>query len=426
MHRALCLAALAVSFLQIPAANAQSVDWSRISQATRAWIESSCSIVHDAGPSVYYPCIQRNVEASQGPAARIDLGRLDSATRAWIESSCSIVHDAGPSVYYPCIQRNVGSLPGGTSFAALPPTGSSRRVSPPPTSTALPGCVLMSCATQESVLNRCAELYGGTPNYAPCVSAGMPATAPRITPSAQPPESVLNRCAELYGGTPNYAPCVSAGMPNTSTPQVPLGGQRPFDTRAEVLGVPPSTAQLPTDAYVPPTAAPQSPRPAVASASRPQPARTSTKSVPMQSEGGTYLVPVLINDTISLKFVVDSGAADVSIPADVVMTLMRTGTLRESDFLGKKTYILADGSKAPSDTFRIKSLKVGPNVIENVTGSVAPVNGSLLLGQSFLGRFKSWSIDNNKHVLMLEARDPVGPASGTLLTDEQVGFPAPH
>ena len=125
-------------------------------------------------------------------------------------------------------------------------------------------------------------------------------------------------------------------------------------------------------------------------------------SVPMHSEGGIYVVPVLVNDAITLNFVVDSGAADVSIPADVVMTLMRTGTLKESDFLGQKTYVLADGSKVPSQTFRIRSLKVGNKILENVNGSVASLEGSLLLGQSFLGRFKSWSVDNNKHALIFE------------------------
>jgi secreted trypsin-like serine protease len=129
---------------------------------------------------------------------------------------------------------------------------------------------------------------------------------------------------------------------------------------------------------------------------------SSAMSVPMQMEGGTYFVPVLINNAITLDFVVDSGAADVSIPADVVLTLMRTGTLKESDFLGQKTYVLADGSKVPSQTFRIRSLKVGNKVLENVNGSVASVQGSLLLGQSFLGRFKSWSVDNAKHALVLE------------------------
>jgi uncharacterized protein len=128
----------------------------------------------------------------------------------------------------------------------------------------------------------------------------------------------------------------------------------------------------------------------------------SAVSAPMQLEAGIYVVPVLINDAITLNFIVDSGAADVSIPADVVMTLIRTGTLKETDFLGEKTYVLADGSKVPSQTFRIRSLKVGNKVLENVNGSIAPVQGSLLLGQSFLNRFKSWSVDNAKHVLMFE------------------------
>jgi clan AA aspartic protease (TIGR02281 family) len=130
--------------------------------------------------------------------------------------------------------------------------------------------------------------------------------------------------------------------------------------------------------------------------------RSSATSVAMQSDGGVYAVPVLINGAITLDFVVDSGAADVSIPADVVSTLVRTKTLRESDFIGRQTYVLADGSKVPSQTFRIRSLKVGDRVIEDVTASVASVNSILLLGQSFLGRFKSWSVDNTKHALIFE------------------------
>jgi clan AA aspartic protease (TIGR02281 family) len=129
---------------------------------------------------------------------------------------------------------------------------------------------------------------------------------------------------------------------------------------------------------------------------------SSATSILMKSESGMYVIPVLINDAITLNFVVDSGASDVSIPADVVATLMRTGTLKQSDFLEQKTYKLADGSTVPSQAFRIRSLKVGSKVIENVNGSVASVKGALLLGQSFLSRFKSWSVDNNKHALVLE------------------------
>ena len=124
--------------------------------------------------------------------------------------------------------------------------------------------------------------------------------------------------------------------------------------------------------------------------------------VPLKKEGGTFVLPVQINGAITLDFTVDSGAADVSVPADVFSTLRRTGTIKVSDIIGEQTYVLADGSKAQSFTFTIRSLKVGNKVVENVTGSVASARGPLLLGQSFLERFKSWSIDNTKRVLLLE------------------------
>jgi predicted aspartyl protease len=125
--------------------------------------------------------------------------------------------------------------------------------------------------------------------------------------------------------------------------------------------------------------------------------------IPLKLEGGTFTVPVSINDKLTLNFVLDSGAADVSIPADVVSTLMRTGTLNAADFLGSQIYRLADGSTVPSQTFRIKSLKLGDKtIVTNVTGSIAPAAGDPLLGQTFLRRFKSWSIDNQRQVLVLE------------------------
>jgi clan AA aspartic protease (TIGR02281 family) len=122
------------------------------------------------------------------------------------------------------------------------------------------------------------------------------------------------------------------------------------------------------------------------------------------SGGGTFLVPVEINGRITLEFTLDSGASDVSLPSDVFTTLKRTGAVKESDVVGQRTYVLADGSETQSDTFTIRSLKVGDIIIENVTASVGPSQGSLLLGQSFLQRFKSWSIDNATGGLLLETR----------------------
>ena len=130
-------------------------------------------------------------------------------------------------------------------------------------------------------------------------------------------------------------------------------------------------------------------------------AALSETIVPMVGDGGTFRVPVTINGQLTLKFVIDIGAADVSVPADVVMTLLRTGTVTDADFLGKQTYQLADGSTVPSQQFTIRTLKVGDETLENVVGSIAPVAGGLLLGQSFLSRFTTWSIDNHRQVLII-------------------------
>jgi aspartyl protease family protein len=127
------------------------------------------------------------------------------------------------------------------------------------------------------------------------------------------------------------------------------------------------------------------------------------QAIPLVERGGVFAIPVLINGVIVLNFLIDSGASSVSIPSDVVSTLVRANTINvDTDFTGNQTYILADGSTVPSQTFRIRSLKIGDKILENVEGSVAPAKAELLLGQSFLSRFKSWSIDNQRKVLVLE------------------------
>lgn len=126
-----------------------------------------------------------------------------------------------------------------------------------------------------------------------------------------------------------------------------------------------------------------------------------SETIPLKSQGGIFVVPVVINDQITLNFTLDSGAADVSIPADVFSTLVRTGTIQDSDYLGVQTYVLADGSKQRSHRFRIRSLRVGGLELRDVVGSVSPSSGSLLLGQSFLGRLGTWAVDNRQHALLI-------------------------
>ena len=79
-----------------------------------------------------------------------------------------------------------------------------------------------------------------------------------------------------------------------------------------------------------------------------------------------------------------------------------TGTIGKSDILDTVTYSQADGSATTGVRFRIHSLKIGNTVVNDVIGSAGPPKGSLLLGQSFLRKFRGWSVDNTQHRLVLQ------------------------
>jgi clan AA aspartic protease (TIGR02281 family) len=124
--------------------------------------------------------------------------------------------------------------------------------------------------------------------------------------------------------------------------------------------------------------------------------------VQLEQLGGVYVLPAVVNGAINMRFLLDSGATDVSIPADAVAAMVKAGFVKDSDFLGEQTYTLADGSKVPSKTFQLRSLKVGDVLLENVKASVSPEKAPPLLGQSFFGRLKSWSLNNTLHALIID------------------------
>ena len=145
--------------------------------------------------------------------------------------------------------------------------------------------------------------------------------------------------------------------------------------------------------------------------------------IPLEKHGGVYTVPVRINGAITLPFILDSGASEVVIPVDVVLTLVRAGTIRNSDFLPGKTFTLADGSKLKSPQFIIRELEFGGIKILNVPGSVAPAAGDLLLGQSLLERLDSWALDNRRHFLVINQQLKTGTSAGAHGICEQLGRP---
>jgi clan AA aspartic protease (TIGR02281 family) len=124
-----------------------------------------------------------------------------------------------------------------------------------------------------------------------------------------------------------------------------------------------------------------------------------SQAVPLEPFNGAYVVPVLLNGVLTEKFIVDSGAADVSIPVEVASRLKALGALKPGDLMGSKIYQMADGSRVASDIYRISSITIGRSVVHDVTVRISGEGSHLLLGQSFLSRLNSWSMDNTRKVM---------------------------
>jgi len=133
----------------------------------------------------------------------------------------------------------------------------------------------------------------------------------------------------------------------------------------------------------------------------PSPAAKGDVAVKLISDHGIMKAPVLLDGTLPLLMTVDSGDSVVTLPEGAVILLVHDKLVQKQDILGVGSVQLGDGSVVPAFGFRIKRLQIGGIVLHDVVGATSPGPGQLLLGQSFLSKFKSWSIDNGQSALVL-------------------------
>jgi predicted aspartyl protease len=62
---------------------------------------------------------------------------------------------------------------------------------------------------------------------------------------------------------------------------------------------------------------------------------------------------------------------------------------------------MANGAEQVSDRVIMREVQVGDQIVKNVTAVVTPPAGDLLLGQSFLSKFGTVTLDYKRLVLVL-------------------------
>jgi len=134
----------------------------------------------------------------------------------------------------------------------------------------------------------------------------------------------------------------------------------------------------------------------------PPPTKRVAYAQMMQGRSGTYFVDVAIDDTCCFKMLLDTGATDVSVPLPLWYAMLKGGHITEADHIGVANYHTANGV-VQGLRFRMPPLTIAGITVNNVIGSVSKndTGTTILLGQSFLQKFKAWQIDNTTGQLIL-------------------------
>ena len=99
-------------------------------------------------------------------------------------------------------------------------------------------------------------------------------------------------------------------------------------------------------------------------------------------------------------FTLDTGASDMIINRHIERDLLLDGIIQRSDYLGEMQYILADNTIVTGQLVRINKVQIGDFIVNNVVVGVVD-NASLLIGTSFLDKFRDWSLNRNTKELIL-------------------------
>src|SRR5690606_14707407 len=89
------------------------------------------------------------------------------------------------------------------------------------------------------------------------------------------------------------------------------------------------------------------------------------EKINLKEKNGTFIVDVKFKN-LNIPFVLDSGAAEISISTTLEEQLLMNGTITKDDYLSDGLYRVADGRIVSQRRVLIKKLSVGKFTVSNV------------------------------------------------------------
>lgn len=140
----------------------------------------------------------------------------------------------------------------------------------------------------------------------------------------------------------------------------------------------------------------------------------------MEKVGGVYMIPCKVNG-LSLKFVLDTGASNVSISETEALFMLKNGYLNKEDIGNTAYYSLANGDVTEGITMNLREIEIGGVTLKNVKASIVlEQKAPLLLGQTVLEKLGTYKVIENK--LILEDYNSNSTNNKLYILDEKNGF----
>ena len=128
----------------------------------------------------------------------------------------------------------------------------------------------------------------------------------------------------------------------------------------------------------------------------------SINRIKMVKKDGVYYIPTEVNG-VPMQFILDTGAAVVSISLTEALFLYKNGKLTKSDILGKQYFSDAKGEISVGTKIILREIKIGNKIINNIEASIVNnTNAPLLIGQSALEKLGKITFDTNTKTMSFE------------------------
>jgi antitoxin component YwqK of YwqJK toxin-antitoxin module len=123
--------------------------------------------------------------------------------------------------------------------------------------------------------------------------------------------------------------------------------------------------------------------------------------IQMSKFNGVSVIPCKVNG-LSLNFIYDTGASDVSLSLIEAGFMLKNGYLTETDFVGSQNYIDANGNIVEGVIINLRTIIISGLVLKDVKATIVKnTKAPLLLGQSALSRLGIVQQDFSKNTITI-------------------------